>query len=103
MTYSYDAGDLAQLARIESSVDMSVPTLPPVLTLNDLASLLQASRDVTRATVEAGIIPELPFSSRRTRRISTVTMLRYFQNCEDERLERIAARAGAQVSSSSKT
>jgi hypothetical protein len=103
MTPPFVPPDLVRLARIESPIDMTVPTLPPILTLDDLAMLLQASRDVTRATVEAGIIPELPFSSRLTRRISTVTMLRYFQNCEDERLSRVAARVADQASSSSET
>jgi hypothetical protein len=103
MTPPFVPPDLARLARIESPVNMSEPVLPPILTLDDLALLLQASRDVTRATVDAGIIPELPFSSRLTRRISTVTMLRCFQKCEDERLARVAARAEPHASLSSET
>jgi hypothetical protein len=79
----------ATFSSIASSVDLSSPRLPPILSLEDLAIALNTSKEIARRMLDTGVLEELPIATRRVRRVAAMTLLRFFDRSETERLARL--------------
>jgi excisionase family DNA binding protein len=75
---------------IDVSINMRVPRLPLLLTIEEAADLLRLSRPSVLQAIESGALRTITMLNRQ--RIVTQAMLEYFDQLEDARKERLKTR-----------
>ncbi len=81
--------------RIVTLVDTSVPSLPPLLSIDDAAAVLKTTRLSIVRAINAGELPTVTLSGRQ--KIVTGRLLERFYAEDDARVKRLAARLAVQA------